>query len=204
MINSRTDIKTAQSVRSQWSEYMKMSNRRKDNNRMHTVKKTTIKRKKKNKTTRKLPIPKDIGGKYTSTGYRLQDVVEVLPHGRTSSQQLCYLAKRFSIPNFRGVFMRDQLPKTPWYRERGIVNTDTWASGGVHWVAYIKNGNYVKFFDSKGGEQPPTELVLYLSKCRISINHNRYQEPGTVCCGQMCLLFLLNLIDKFMKSGLRI
>ena len=43
------------------------------------------------------------------------------------------------IPNFRGVFMIDTLPKAPKRRECGIVNFSSTKEIGTHWVGYFKN-----------------------------------------------------------------
>ena len=43
------------------------------------------------------------------------------------------------IPNFRGVFMRDQLPRSAKSVECGIMNFNTHNQPGSHWVCYVKN-----------------------------------------------------------------
>ena len=45
-----------------------------------------------------------------------------------------------NIPHFRGIFMRDTLPKTPHGIECGIVNLNTSLENGSHWTCYFKNG----------------------------------------------------------------
>ena len=44
------------------------------------------------------------------------------------------------IDNFRGVFMRDTLPRIPHQTEFGIVNFNTSEQIGSHRVCYFKDG----------------------------------------------------------------
>jgi len=43
------------------------------------------------------------------------------------------------LRHFRGVLMRDRLPKKPWVHECVKINLDNESGGGTHWVAYFKN-----------------------------------------------------------------
>lgn len=102
-------------------------------------------------------------------------------------------ARRFKIPNFRGVFMRDALPKKIHPHERGIVNLDNKNGSGTHWVAYKKIGKKIIYFDSYGNLQPPLELLIYFhSGGPTSINYNldTFQTFNSINCGQLCLKFL--------------
>lgn len=94
------------------------------------------------------------------------------------------------IPQFRGVFTRDNLPKKIWKNERGIVNLDTKFGVGTHWVCYKKIGNCVFYFDSFGNLNPPLELQEYFNGNKILFNYNNHQTFGTVICGHLCLRFL--------------
>lgn len=98
------------------------------------------------------------------------------------------------ISHFRGVFMRDNLPRKPWKRECGIVNLDSSSGPGSHWTAYYKTLNkngksYVEYFDSFGNLKPPIEIINYLGNS-INYNHTQYQMYNTVNCGHLCLEFL--------------
>lgn len=93
------------------------------------------------------------------------------------------------ISHFRGVFMRDNLPKKPLKYECGIVNLDNSSGSGTHWVAYYKKNSIVKYFDSFGNLQPPVEIINYLGD-NIRYNYNSYQVYDTVICGHLCLKFL--------------
>lgn len=100
------------------------------------------------------------------------------------------LFARKHISNFRGVFMRDKLPKNVHHNECGIVNLDSYKGSGTHWVAYYKNGDQVEYFDSFGNLQPPIEIIKYLGS-DIKYNYNRKQNFDSFNCGHLCLKFLL-------------
>lgn len=97
-----------------------------------------------------------------------------------------------NIKDFRGVFMRDNLPKKIKSKECGIVNLDSAKNIGSHWVAYIKKGNYAEYFDSFGNLRPPKELIKYLNTENIVYNYSRFQKFNSVNCGHLCIQFLLN------------
>lgn len=102
-----------------------------------------------------------------------------------------------NITHFRGVFMRDTLPKFPRRIECAVVNLDLFKGIGTHWVAYYKNGSSVSYFDSFGNLKPPLELIRYFNKkgpLNIQYNYNRFQNYNQVNCGHLCLEFLLNII----------
>lgn len=95
------------------------------------------------------------------------------------------------ISHFRGVFMRNDLPKSgAKIRESAIINLDDKNGPGTHWVAYKKNGGHVAYFDSFGDLKPPKDLMRYLGVGSVEYNHKRYQEYDTVICGHLCLKFL--------------
>ena len=105
--------------------------------------------------------------------------------------------KKLKIPYFRGVFMRDNLPKKIRKKECGIMNFNTSLQNGSHWVAYYKNDKYRVYFDSFGCICP-IELQQYLKspsefenniKC-IHRNTEQVQKPNTVICGHLCLYVL--------------
>ena len=95
------------------------------------------------------------------------------------------------LPNFRGVFMRDELSKIkPRKNEMGIMNLDTSISAGTHWTAYSKTGNHVVFFDSFG-LRPPLEILRYFKGSRIEFSNDKQQSYGMYNCGHLCLRFLI-------------
>jgi hypothetical protein len=97
------------------------------------------------------------------------------------------------IPNFRGVFMRDNLPKKCHKKECGIVNLDSTTGDGTHWVGYYTNNSTNIYFDSYGLD-PPTELVEYLNG-PILTQTFQLQQPGDVICGHLCLIVIQALSD---------
>lgn len=104
------------------------------------------------------------------------------------------------IPHFRGVFMRDTLPKRPRKIECWILNHDSARSTGTHWTALVKLNNEAWYFDSFGNLLPPLEVKNYLSnKVKLMINYEKYQESNTVICGQLCLKFLQTFWRKVHK-----
>lgn len=118
-----------------------------------------------------------------------------MPKKALSNIELMRYAKETGIPNFRGVFMRDTLPKRPWLVESGIVNLDSVNNKGTHWVSYIKKGNAVSYFDSYGNLAPPREFMHYMRDVKnISYNRVRYQKDGTSECGRLALLFLRSFL----------
>lgn len=88
--------------------------------------------------------------------------------------------------------MRTQLPSKPHQHECAIVNLDCAEGAGTHWVAYIKDGDLIKYFDSFGNLRPPLELVNYFEKNKYSITYNyeQLQKYNSSICGQLCVKFL--------------
>ena len=59
----------------------------------------------------------------------------VLPNKPLTNFQLIDAVKKLKIKNFRGVFVRDELPKKPRKKECGIVNTGILAQMGF--IGYV-------------------------------------------------------------------
>ena len=85
-----------------------------------------------------------------------------IPDKSLSNFELLDYAKQLNIPNFRGVFMKDELPKKPWKNECGIVNFNSSFEPGSHWVAYYKKGKKRILFDSYG-----QVILAELSDCLL-------------------------------------
>lgn len=99
------------------------------------------------------------------------------------------------LPNFRGVFMRNQLPKRCKKYECGVINLDDKDGVGTHWVSYCKQNQVCFYFDSYGNLQPFNEFIKYVgNKCTIYFNYKRFQKFNTVICGHLCLKFLYDLM----------
>ena len=115
----------------------------------------------------------------------------VLPNKPLSNLELLEAARKLRIPNFRGVNLRDTLPKRAKRKECCILNLDDTTGSGTHWVAWYKNGAEKKYFDSYG-LQPPNELVAYL-RSPILYNTEQIQPKDQVFCGHLCLYVLKQL-----------
>lgn len=115
----------------------------------------------------------------------------------TTNNQLCDMAEKLKIPNFRGVFMKDQLKTmTPNENEGLIINFESSNQSGSHWVASYKNGNDKYYFDSYGADILP-ELKTYMCS-PIKCHNFQIQEFNSGICGELCLLFLF-LMNKGMS-----
>lgn len=118
-------------------------------------------------------------------------MINILSDNPMTNIQLDKFARN-NIKNFRGVFMRNDLPSKIHLNESGIVNLDSNIGPGTHWVAYVKNNYNVKYFDSFGNLRPPKELIDYFGKySHITYNYSRQQNFNESICGQLCLKFLL-------------
>ena len=117
-----------------------------------------------------------------------------------SNYELLDYARQLNILNFRGVFMRDELPKKPWAAESGIVNFNTSLQPGSHWVAYYKNGKERIAFDSYGQvilkelrDYLKTEKEKETDEAVIQRNTDIVQKFNTQICGHLCLYVLKSL-----------
>ena len=109
----------------------------------------------------------------------------VLPNRPLTNLELIDAAKKLRIPVFRGVFVRDNLPRKPNKTECGILNLDDASGNGTHWTMWYRKNDTNYYFDSYG-IQPPLEMKRYLSTERI-------QPKGEVFCGHLCLYVLKEL-----------
>jgi hypothetical protein len=121
----------------------------------------------------------------------------LLPNEPLSNFQLIDAVKKLKIKNFRGVFIRTDLPKKPRKKECGIMNLDgdlTDETKGTHWVAWAVSHSEKIYFDSFG-IQPPLELINYLREKPGDIEYctDQIQELNTVICGHLCLQFLIEV-----------
>lgn len=116
----------------------------------------------------------------------------MLPKRPLTNIDLLKFVKDLNIPNFRNVYMRNNLPKRSRSKECGIINLDDENGRGTHWVAYIKVKNDVIYFDSYGNLRPPKDVLLYFKNCKIKYNYNNLQTVNSFNCGHLCLSFLYN------------
>ena len=117
-----------------------------------------------------------------------------IPNRALTNLDIIYFKEVLKIPNFRGVFMRDELPKKPHNTECGIVNFNTSDQSGSHWVAYYKDIDRI-YFDSYG-QVILDEVKNYLKtenekdKLVIQRNTDIVQDFNTKICGHLCLFVL--------------
>lgn len=116
-----------------------------------------------------------------------------MPNESLSNLQLMDAVQKLKIPNFKGVFMRDNLPSKPRVKECGILNLDSSSGDGTHWTAWYKNGHKKFYFDSFGLD-PPIEMISYL-KPGIRYNTEQVQPRDQVFCGHLCLYILKGLSE---------
>jgi len=121
----------------------------------------------------------------------------VLPNKALTNFELIEAAKKLNIPNFRGFFMRDALPKKPKRNECGILNLDDSGGKGTHYVGWVKNREDKLYFDSYG-LPPPTELLKYLGD-PVYYNSERIQPDNEVFCGHLCLYVLKKICNDGCK-----
>ena len=105
-----------------------------------------------------------------------------------SNLEIIDLAKKLSLYGFRGVFLRDALPKKAELNDCGILNIDSSSDDGTHWVTWFKEGKNKFYFDSYG-VQPTGDLIAYLMS-PIFYNIKRVQQNGEVFCGHLCIFAL--------------
>ena len=92
---------------------------------------------------------------------------------------------------FRGVFLRDTLPKKVKLNDCGILDLDSSSGDVPYWVIWFKKGKDKFYFDSYG-VQPPSELIVNL-KSPIFYNSERVEPNSEVFCGHLCLFALKQL-----------
>ena len=110
---------------------------------------------------------------------------------------------RVNLSNFRGVFMKDMLPKSgPYQHECGIVNLNTSHQSGSHWVCYFKDDTIRIYFVSFG-QITPIEIQKYLKTEKefqekiavIQRNTDIVQHINSNACGSLCLS-VLSALEK--------
>lgn len=131
-----------------------------------------------------------------------------IPEKALTNFELLDYAKQLKILNFRGVFMRDNLPNSPHKNECGIVNFNTSKEPGSHWVCYYKNKDRI-YFDSYGqailaelSDYLKTEAEKEKNEAVIQRNTDIVQAPNTVICGHLCLYVLKSLSSMSFRDVL--
>ena len=115
----------------------------------------------------------------------------VLQNKPLSNLEKINAARKLSLYGFRGIFLRDTLPKNVRLNECGILNSHSSSGDGTHWVMCFKKGKEKLYFNGYG-VQPPSELIAFL-KSPIFYNSERVQQNGEMFCGHLCLFALKQL-----------
>ena len=88
------------------------------------------------------------------------------------------------IPNFKGIFARNEV--MPREHSPCIINLDSLANAGTHWVCCVPGGRALWYFDSFGMGFPQE----FKSSKPVIWNSSQYQNINSVLCGYYCLFFL--------------
>ena len=125
-----------------------------------------------------------------------------IPDKVLTNYDLCKYATQLKIPHFRGTLhFRDTLPAAPYKVECAIVNLNTSAERGSHWVCHNKNNKTRIYFDSFG-QVTPLEIQTYLktkSESGVGViqrNTDVVQAINTSICGHLCLFVLKALAGE--------
>ena len=125
----------------------------------------------------------------------------MIRHKPLSQYDLMPFIKKYNIPHFKGIFMRDSLPFEPSKTEdleSGIMNLDVSSGSGTHWTCWFttfsrlsKDKPVCYYFDSFG-LSPPVEFYNYMN-CDIYHSTYQIQKLGDVICGHLCIFVLYML-----------
>lgn len=115
-----------------------------------------------------------------------------IPIRALSQYDLMKYINELKIPNFRGIFMRDALPKKSNKKEYGILNLDSIEDLGTHWTCWFKNCNNLCYYFDSFGVEPPKEFENYI-QCDIVYSTYQIQKMNEVICGHLCLFVLFGV-----------
>ena len=129
-----------------------------------------------------------------------------IPERGLTNLDLYSYVHELGIPDFRGVYMRDTLPKIAHLRECGIVNLNTSQQPGSHWVCYFKDGERRLHVDTFG-QVTLYEVQKYLKSKKeletgaavIQRNTDIVQRVNTHVCGHICLFVLTSLAREHLS-----
>lgn len=95
------------------------------------------------------------------------------------------------------VIMKDMVSSLKVYDKMFfIVNYDNSDKSGSHWVAVIKNNQFVYYFDSYG-LRPLEEIKdKFKRDNRIFYNDTAVQLNNSKICGQLCLYFIKKMVNE--------
>lgn len=107
----------------------------------------------------------------------------------TTSNELMDVGR--CLENFGGVFPRDQFNLRNGGR-KFIINTDTSALMGEHWIAILLKGDKAFYFDPMCWSPPISSIVQHLIQYNytVFVCQTRTQLFFSTTCGQQCIYFL--------------
>ena len=95
------------------------------------------------------------------------------------------------VAGYQGAVPVDRLPKTLKPRQSVIVNLQTSAEGGSHWVCAKHLRGLSLYFDPFGGQPDDRVLgLLHRSGGKAYINNAQYQNKDSDRCGAYCVYVL--------------
>ena len=105
---------------------------------------------------------------------------------------------------FRGVFMRDTLPRIAHQKECDIVDFNTSEQTGSYGVCYFKDGMNKRIYFDSFGQVTLDEVQKYLKskeeyrkgKAVIRRNTDIVQHTNTNVCSHLCLFVLTSLVRE--------
>ena len=151
-----------------------------------------------------LTVDDFVNEKFTERGYAFSkgawrkvkgagDVVVGSGKG-TDNFQLAEAMK--GVKGFRGVFPIDELPARLHDGDKLIVNYQSQAEGGSHWIGVCVMDKRAIVFDSFG-VKPPTRLLEVIKKSGLGLiaNSAEYQMSRSDACGEFAVYFLTLVKD---------
>lgn len=105
--------------------------------------------------------------------------------------------------SFIGVFNRDDLPANMEHGTSLILNLDSSAGPGTHWVAVVYFSDHIEYFDSYGLAPPIEVLVMMENSHEVKLyNTSQIQALGTPICGYYCIHYIKRRKHKSMYDVL--
>jgi len=104
--------------------------------------------------------------------------------------------KKINLPNFRGVFCKDQLPHIKHQNECMIINMeDSNAGDGSHWVALYKSKKDKHIYFDSFACDIPIDIACYCNNSYILATTKQIQDIDSSMCGWFSL-YLLDMMEN--------
>lgn len=100
-----------------------------------------------------------------------------------TNTEIMDLVGQLKIPNFRGCFIKTQIP--PLKRNQSVIIN---LNGISHWTALIKLDSHLYYFDSYGVIGPKE-----LEKLDYIYSEVNLQDINSTACGWFCLAFIISM-----------